>query len=101
MQRLITCTQLAKARPTMPCIRLVNIDMDAVDQCGACSGSPQLMLWSDNRGSTTQVVQYGAIDHVPSYNLSHGVVLFFSNCTTCVVPPLERQYRVVVVHGCD
>ena len=34
------------------------------------------------------MVQYGAIDHVPSYNLSRGVVLFFPNCTTCVVPPL-------------
>ena len=42
----------------------------------------------DPRGGTTQVVQYGAIDHVPSYNLSRGVVLFVPNCTTHVVPLL-------------
>ena len=39
------------------------------------------------------MVQYGAIDHVPSYNLSRGVVLFFPNCTTHVVPPLVRLDR--------
>ena len=39
-------------------------------------------------GGTTRVVQYGAIDHVLSYNLSCGVVSFFPNCTTRVVPPL-------------
>ena len=35
------------------------------------------------------MVQYGAIDHVPSYKLSRGVVLFSANCTTRVVPPLN------------
>ena len=43
---------------------------------------------SPPRGGTTWVVQYGVIDHVPSYNLSRGVVVFFSNCTMHVVPPL-------------
>ena len=41
------------------------------------------------REGTKWVVQYGAIDHMPSYCWSRGVVvLFFSNCTTHVVPPL-------------
>ena len=43
------------------------------------------------------MVQYGAIDHVPSYNLSHGVVLFVPNCTTRVVPPLLLSYSVLLV----
>ena len=44
------------------------------------------------------MVQYGAIDHVPSYNLSRGVVLFFPNCATHVVPPLThaRLYCIYI-----
>ena len=45
------------------------------------------------RGGTTRVVQYGAIDHVLLYKLSRGVVLFSTNCTTRVVPPLHTHYR--------
>ena len=41
------------------------------------------------------MVQYGAIDHVLSYNLSRGVVLSFPNCTTCVVPPLGWNEVIV------
>ena len=42
------------------------------------------------------MVQYGAIDHVPSYNLSRGVVLFFPNCTTRVVPPLGVSFNIKI-----
>ena len=36
---------------------------------------------------SNMVVQYGAINHVPSYYLSHGIILFFSHCTAHVVHP--------------
>ena len=42
--------------------------------------------WFSTRGGMTQV--HCAIDHVLLYNLSRGVVLFFTNCTTHVTPPL-------------
>ena len=54
-----------------------------------CSGTAQWCAkpdWFSTRGGTTRV--HCAIDHVPSYNLSHGIVLFFPNCTMHVVPPL-------------
>ena len=40
------------------------------------------------RGGTTRVVQYGAIDHVPPYNL-----FILPNCTTRVIPPLGPPSR--------
>ena len=39
------------------------------------------------------MVQYGAIDHMPPYNLSRGVVLFFPNGTIHVVPPLILHHN--------
>ena len=35
-----------------------------------------VMKGHETRGGTTRVVQFDAIDHVPLYNLSRGVVLF-------------------------
>ena len=55
---------------------------------GAHQNHVQDCVRVQGRGGTTRVVQYGAIDHVLSYNLSRGVLLFVSNCTTRVVPPL-------------
>ena len=44
------------------------------------------------RGGTTRVVQYGAIDHVPSYYLSRGIVLFFPH----IVPPLTVALHLFI-----
>ena len=42
-------------------------------------------------GGTTRVVQYSAIDHMLSYYVSRGIVLFFPNYTMHVIPPLPSS----------
>ena len=72
---------------------LGKFEFSAITGYGFMTRDTEYGIFEQNwcRGGTTRVVQYGAIDHVPSYKLSRGVVLFSANCTTRVVPPLESM----------